>query len=403
MRRGSLLVACAVGLAAVSLAGARPAETPGVTSTKIVLGATAPLSGVASAFASVERGAAAYFAYVNAHGGVNGRTIDYRIADDGFNPAQTVPETRRLVEQEKVFAMVNSLGTEENLAVAQYLNDAGVPQLFVATGVASLGDAKRYPWTVGYIPSFTAEGRLYGRYLATLKGTHKIAVLAPNDEGGNNLVAGLRSGLGGKASWIADVQQYDPLATTIQSELAKLAQTRADLFLNFGTPAYALQAFLNAFKLGWTPQTIVPAYSSASSIIKIGQASTSPKQIAGTVSTVFVKDPTDPRWNKDKTVALYRSIMKKYQPSGDVNDPYNLYGMAVAYTTVDVLKKAGRNLTRAGVLKAALHLNESNPFLPPEIKVKTSPTDRFPIEQARLIRWRGDRWASFGPVYALGR
>jgi branched-chain amino acid transport system substrate-binding protein len=400
MRRALVLVVLG-GVVAVSGATARTEDAPGVTATKIVLGATAPLSGAASAFASVERGAAAYFAYVNAHGGVNGRTIDYRISDDGFDPSRTVPETRKLVEQDKVFAIFNSLGTEQNLAVAPYLNESGVPQLFAATGVDSLYDAKKYPWTVGYIPSFTAEGRLYGTYLASLKGSHKIAVLAPNDEGGNELVNGLRRGLGKKASQVVDVEQYDPLATSVQSEVAKLAATQANVFVNLGTPTYSLQADLAAFKLGWSPQMVVPAYSSASSIVKIGQASTSPKLIKGTISTVFVKDPTDPRWAKDKTVALYRSIMKKYNPSGDLQDPYNMYGMAVAYTMVDVLKKAGKSPTRENVMKAALHLNESNPFLPPEIRVKTSPTDRFPVEQARLIRWLGDRWGSFGPVYSL--
>ena len=400
MRR-TLVLAVLGGLLAVSGATARTHDTPGLTPTKIVLGATAPLSGAASAFASVERGAAAYFAYINAHGGVNGRTIDYRISDDGFDPSRTVTETRKLVEQDKVFAMFNSLGTEQNLAVAPYLNESGVPQLFAATGVDSLYDAKKYPWTVGYIPSFTAEGRVYGRYLATLKESHRIAVLAPNDEGGNELVNGLKSGLGKKASEIAGVEQYDPLATSVQSEVSKLAATHADVFVNLGTPAYALQAFVGSFKLGWSPQMVVPAYSSASSIIKIGQASTSAKEIVGTISTVFVKDPTDPRWAKDKTVALYRSIMRKYNASGDVKDPYNMYGMAVAYTMVDVLKKVGKNPTRDTVMKAALHLNESNPFLPPEIRVKTSPTDRFPVEQARLIRWLGTRWGSFGPVYSL--
>jgi branched-chain amino acid transport system substrate-binding protein len=400
MRR-ILVLAVLGGLLAVSGATARTQDTPGVTATKIVLGATAPLSSAASAFASVERGAAAYFAYVSAHGGVNGRTIDYRISDDGFDPSRTVTETRKLVEQDKVFAIFNSLGTEQNLAVAPYLNESGVPQLFAATGVDSLYDAKKYPWTVGYIPSFTAEGRVYGLYLASLKGSHRIAVLAPNDEGGNELVNGLKRGLGKKASEIAGVEQYDPLATSVQSEVSKLAATHADVFVNLGTPAYALQAFVGSFKLGWSPQMVVPAYSSASSIIKIGQASTSAKQIVGTISTVFVKDPTDPRWAKDKTVALYRSIMKKYNPNGDVKDPYNMYGMAVAYTMVDVLKKAGKNPTRENVMKASLHLNESNPFLPPEIRVRTSPTDRFPVEQARLIRWLGGRWGSFGPVYSL--
>jgi len=400
MRR-TVVLAVLGGLLAVPGATARTQDTPGVTATKIVLGATAPLSGAASAFASVERGAAAYFAFVNAHGGVNGRTIDYRISDDGFDPSRTVAETRKLVEQDKVFAIFNSLGTEQNLAVAPYLNESGVPQLFAATGVDSLYDAKKYPWTVGYIPSFTAEGRVYGRYLASLRGSHRIAVLAPNDEGGNELVNGLKRGLGKKASQIAGIEQYDPLATSVQSEVSKLAATHADVFVNLGTPAYALQAFVGSFKLGWSPRMVVPAYSSASSIIKIGQASTSPKQIVGTISTVFVKDPTDPRWAKDKTVALYRSIMKKYNASGDVKDPYNMYGMAVAYTMVDVLEKVGKNPTRENVMKASLHLNESNPFLPPEIRVRTSPTDRFPVEQARLIRWLGARWGSFGPVYSL--
>jgi len=403
MRRALLVLAVVAACCAASLAAARPQADPGITPTKIVLGATAPLSGPASAFASVERGAAAYFAYVNAHGGVNGRTIDYRISDDGFDPSRTVQETRKLVEQDGVFAMVNSLGTEENVAVAQYLNDNGVPQLFAATGVDSLGDPKKYPLTVGYIPTFTAEARLYGVYLGALNGTHKIAVLAAQDEGGDDLIAGLKRGLGKKAGEIVDVQRYDPLAAGVQAEVARLAGTHADVFVDFATPAYALQAFVAAFKLGWSPQTVVPAYSSASSIIKIAQLNTSAKHVAGLISTVFVKDPTDPRWRKDKTVALYRSIMKRYQPKGDVNDPYNMYGMAVAYTTVEVLKRAGKNPTRKAVVAAALHLNERNPFLQPEIRLRTSPVDHFPIEQARLIRWAGGRWVSFGRVFTVGR
>jgi branched-chain amino acid transport system substrate-binding protein len=399
----ALLVTAVAASAAASLAAARPHADPGITPTKIVLGATAPLSGPASLFASIERGAAAYFAYVNAHGGVNGRTIDYRISDDGFDPSRTVQETRKLVEQDGVFALFNSLGTEQNLAVAHYLNDSGVPQLFAATGVDAIFDAKRYPLTVGYIPTFTAEGRLYGVYLAALQGAHKIAVLAAQDEGGDDLIAGLKRGLGRKASQIVDIQRYDPLAAGVQAEVARLAATHADVFVDFATPAYALQAFVAAFKLGWSPQTIVPAYSSASSIIKIAQLNTSAKHVAGLISTVFVKDPTDPRWRKDKTVALYRSIMKRYQPKGDVNDPYNMYGMAVAYTMVDVLKRAGKNPTRNGVVQQALHLSERNPFLPSEIRLRTTPSDHVPIEQARLIRWAGDRWASFGRVYTVGR
>jgi len=148
----------------------RQTAAPGVTPTSLLLGGTAPLSGTASAYGSVARGADAYFKYVNARGGVHKRTITYRYVDDAYDPAQTVVATRRLVEQDKVFAIFNSLGTEHNLATREYLNASKVPQLFVASGATTWGrDAARYPQTIGFQPSYQAEGWVYGTYLARTK------------------------------------------------------------------------------------------------------------------------------------------------------------------------------------------------------------------------------------------
>ena len=166
-----------------------------VTAKTILVGGTTPLSGSASAYASVARGANAYFKYVNSRGGVNGRTIAYKFVDDGYDPARTVQATRQLVEQDKVFAIFNSLGTEHNAAIRDYLNAARVPQLFVASGATTFGrDFKQYPWTIGFQPSYRAEGWIYGKYLARTKPGAKIGVLFQNDDYGKDLMAGRSRG-----------------------------------------------------------------------------------------------------------------------------------------------------------------------------------------------------------------
>ena len=162
-----LLAGLFAALALTAGASGAGSSTPGVTSTQIVIGGTIPLSGVASAYQTVGKGAAAYFRYVNAHGGVFHRRITYLIRDDQYDPSQTVQKTRELVEQDHVFAIFNSLGTEQNLATRPYLNAMGVPQLFVASGALTWGkDSKQWPWTIGYQPNYVAEGTIYGRYVA---------------------------------------------------------------------------------------------------------------------------------------------------------------------------------------------------------------------------------------------
>ena len=196
MRRPRLLISMLV-LAGAIATGATAASSadPGITDKTILLGGTAPLSGPASAYAAVARGASAYFKYANTRGGVNGRTITYKYLDDAYNAAQSVQVTRQLVEQDKVFAVFNSLGTEQNEAVRAYLNQVKVPQLFVASGATTFGrDFKQYPYTIGFQPSYQAEGWIYGKYLARTKPGAKVAVLFQNDSYGKDLLAGLKSG-----------------------------------------------------------------------------------------------------------------------------------------------------------------------------------------------------------------
>jgi branched-chain amino acid transport system substrate-binding protein len=393
---------CALVLVAAAAGATR--TDPGVDATSVKIGGTVPLSGVAAAYASVGRGADAYFKYWNdTHGGVNGRKIDYEYLDDAYDPSQTVEQTRRLVQQDKVFAVVNSLGTEHSLAVRPFLNQSKVPQLFVATGATTFGrDYKQYPWSIGFLPSYTAEGVIYGKYVRANIKNAKIAVLYQDDDYGKELTNGLKKGLGPLASRVISTKGYDPTASDVNSQIASLKASKANTLMIFATPKYAIQSYIQASKLGWKPRIFVNQVASASNIMKISAAS-SGTLANGSISIAFVKDPSNPAFAKDKTVKLYRTIMKKYAPSGDPNDVYHMYAMAIAYTFIDALTRAGNPPTRDGIMKAVTHLNETNPFLLPGIRVTTTPTDHFPVKQAQVQVWRNGNWHLVGrPVSARG-
>ncbi|MBA2358511.1 MAG: ABC transporter substrate-binding protein [Actinobacteria bacterium] len=391
----------AIGLAAAvaaGAAGASPAADPGLTASSILIGGTAPLSGEASSAAAVARGAEAYFKYVNARGGVNGRRITYKYVDDGYDPGRTVQAVRQLVQQDRVFALFNTLGTANNLAIRDFLNSEKVPQLFVASGYTAWGsDARRYPWTIGYIPSYLSEGTVYGRHLVKTKPGAKIGVLYQNDDYGKDLLNGLRKGLGPKAGQIVKAVAYDPTSTNVDSQVAELKGTGANTFVVFAFGKFAIQAFIQANRLGWRPQIYVNAVSASSNLLALATQTSSKKTTTGAISIAFAKDPADPSWAGDPGIKLFEQIMKKYVPGGNLKDGYYSAGMASAFTLVDTLKKAGKNLTRQTVLKASANLNEANnPFLLPGIVVKTGPSDRFPVEQMQLERWSGTRWTRFG-------
>jgi branched-chain amino acid transport system substrate-binding protein len=384
--------------AAAALALGTPAATPGVTPTTITLGGTIPITGPAAAYGSVGKGAEAYFKYVNSKGGVFGRKIVYKFEDDEFDVAKTILLTRQLVERDNVLAIFNSVGTEHALAIRANLNDRKVPQLFVGSGVTQLAsEHRKYPWSMGYLPSFAGEGATYGRYVAAHQPKARIAVLYENSDFGKDMLNGLRRGLGRKGKIVA-TQSYEIADADVSSQLAKLKSSGADTLMLFATPKFAIFGYVGSFRLGWHPHIYVTSVSISPDIMKIAKFATNQKQVEGSISIAFVKDPTSTQWAEDRTVRLYKTVMKRYLPSAKADDVFNYYGMAVAYTMVDTLRRAGRNPTREGVLRAATHLNETNPFLLPGVRIRTTPNDYYPMDQVKLARYRGTHWQFFGKL-----
>ncbi|HEX9416890.1 MAG TPA: ABC transporter substrate-binding protein [Gaiellaceae bacterium] len=399
--RSPLLLAALLALALPLCVQASSAADPGVTSTSILIGGTVPLSGEAASGGLTAKGAAGYFAYVNAHGGVFKRKINYKYVDDEYDPSKTIQATRQLVQQDHVFAIFNPLGTAQNIAIRPYLNSLGVPQVFVASGWGGWArQYKQYPDTLGFIPTYTGEGIIYGRYIKQKTPKAKIAILYQDDDYGRELVSGLKKGLGSKARQIVSQQSYDPTATDVQSQIARLKASGANTLMIFAFGKFAIQSFVFVKKLGWKPQIFVNAVAAATSVMLLAKTS---GQTEGTISIVFFKDPSDPKWAKDPGMKLYKMIMSKYVHA-DYKNGYYGAGMASAFAMVAALKKAGKNLTRKGLLRAVTHLDiRNNPFALPGIRIKTSPTDRYPIEQAQLQRWHGSRWYSFGKLVSAPR
>jgi branched-chain amino acid transport system substrate-binding protein len=387
------LVLCAAAPAA------RPLQDPGVSAREVVIGGTIPLSGIAASYASVARGAEAYFAHLNARGGINGRRISYRYLDDQYNPQQTVQQTVRLVQQERVFAIFNTLGTEHNLAVRAFLNSRRVPQLFVGSGATTFGrDHRRYPYTIGFLPSYIGEGKVYARHILANRRNARIAVLYQNDDYGRDVLAGFRAGLRGKR---ITTQTYDPLSTDVASQVARLRSSGANLLMLITTPPFAIRALVAADRLGWRPQIYINQVGGATNIMRIIARSASPRIIDGAITLLSIKDPTNPRFRRDAGMRLYRSIMRRHLPRGDANDAFHVYSMAVAYTFADALRRAGRPPTRQGILRAVQNLNlRNNPFVLPGVVIRTTRTDHFPIEHGQLHRWRSDQWHPVGRVVA---
>jgi branched-chain amino acid transport system substrate-binding protein len=417
VRRRRLLILCLLALVFPLVVQASSGADPGVTSTSILIGGTVPVTGEAASGGLTAKGASAYFAYVNGKGGVLKRKITYKYLDDEYDPAKTIQATRQLVEQDHIFADFNSLGTAQNIAVRPYLNSKDVPQLFVASGWGGWArEYKRYPGTMGFIPTYTGEGIIYGRYVKKKLPKAKIGVLYQDDDYGRELVTALKKGLGAKQRQIVAQQSYDPTTTDVQSQVSRLKGSGANVLMIFAFGKFAIQAFVYVKKLGWKPQQIfVNAVAAATSVMKLASAS---GQTQNAISVGFFKDPADPRFDRDKGMKLYKTIMQKYGGGGRPGPAsvcsrglapswcsgYYLAGMASAYAMAAALKEAGKNLTRKGLLRAVTHLDiRNNPFVLPGVRIKTSPTDRYPIEQAQLQRWKSTRWRPLGKLVTAAR
>ncbi len=392
---GSRIAAIAAFLVTLAACGGSTttAQTDvGITSNSILLGNTIAQSGPAAAYGTIANAAKAYFTYINnTQGGVNGRKITYNILDDGYNPAQTVPLTKQLVEQDQVFAMFGGLGTQSQTSVRDYLNAKKVPQLFVATGATTfMADFSAHPYTIGWQPPYQGEARIYAKDVLAKHPSAKIGVLYQNDDYGQDYLKGLTDGLGSSASMIVDKEPYDVTAADTAAQLVKLKAHGADTVFLFTTPGFTIKSLVIITKLGWSPAIYLNSVSNPA--VYMGIAASAGAALKNMTSVGYIKDPTDPQWASDAGMLLYKQVIANCSTC-NVNDGFNIYGVAVAFTMVDVLKQAGSNLTRANVMSiAGSNLNETNPFLLPGVVVKTTSTDHYPITQDQVITWSSNAW-----------
>jgi len=368
---------------------------PGVTDTEIKIGQTMAYSGPASAYGTIGKVGQAYFKMINDQGGINGRKIDFISLDDGYSPPRTVEQTRRLVEQEQVLLTFQALGTPSNTAVHKYMNTRKVPQLFVASGATKWGDPKRFPWTMGWQPSFQLEARIYAKYVLQNKPDAKIGILYQNDDYGKDYLKGLKDGLGDKAAKmiVAEVS-YEVTDASVDSQIVTLQGSGADVFIDISTPKFAAQAIRKSYDIGWGPLHLInnPASSIASVLLPAGLVKS-----VGLISIAYLKDPTDQAWKEDKGVQGYLAFMKKYYSGGSTDDVFNVGAYSAAQTLVQVLEQCGDDLTRENVMRQAANIKDLElPMLLPGIRINTSPTDFFPIEQVQLIRFDGRSWVRVG-------
>ena len=399
MMSGSLPVAAGQDNAPSRLPPAAGANAPGITDTEIKIGQTMPYSGPLSGYGTIGRAEAAYFKMINDSGGINGRTLNLISRDDGYSPPKTVEQIRQLIEQENVAFIFQSLGDVTNAAVERYLNDRGIPQLFLADGSSKWDDPQHFPWTMAWQPSYRTEGRIDAAYILRSKPDAKIAVLVQDSLGGKDYVAGLEDGLGERASTlIVKKLTYQAIDPSIDGQISMLQATGADTFFNISVPKFAAQAIRKIWDIDWKPTHILSFVStSVGGTLKPAGLERS----VGIISVSFLKDPNDPQWDADPGMKEWRAWMEKYYPDGDRSDAANIYGYLISQTLVQVLKQCGDNLSRANIMRQAANLHELElPLLLPGIRINTSPTDYRPVKQMQPIRFNGHNWEMFGDVIA---
>ncbi|MDH6258932.1 ABC transporter substrate-binding protein [Bradyrhizobium sp. BR13661] len=397
-RRNSLatLAMLAAGVLITTPAFAQKQYDPGASDTEIKIGNIMPYSGPASSYGVIGKTEAAFFKMINDLGGINGRKINFISYDDAYSPPKAIEQARKLVESDEVLLIFQALGTPSNSAIMKYMNAKKVPQLFVASGGTKFGDPKNFPWTMGFQPNYQSEGRIYAKYILDKFPNGKIAVFWQNDDAGKDQFKGLKDGLGEKASMIIADKSYEVSDPSIDSQIVALHDSGADIFFSWAAPKGSAQAIRKVGELGWKPKFFLAnTATSVASVLKPAGL----EYAKDIISTIYLKEPTDPTWDKDPAVVKWRDFMDKYYPDGDKTNANNVYGYVQAEAMVQVLKQCGDNLTRDNVMKQAANLkNFHSDLMMPGIMVNTSPDDYFPIEQMQLMRFNGQAWEPFGEV-----
>jgi branched-chain amino acid transport system substrate-binding protein len=400
MAKRFLALLLAFGLTSlVAVAGAGAQTVVGVTATEIKVGNTNPYSGPASAYGTIGKAIGAYFKKVNDEGGVNGRKINYITYDDGYSPPKTVEMVRKLVEQDQVALLFQTLGTPPNSAIHRYMNQQKAPHLFVATGATKWNDPKNFPWTMGFQPNYQTEGRVYAAHMLKNTPDAKVGILYQNDDYGKDYLKGFEDALteAGKKNLIVLRQSYEVTDPTIDSQIVNLKNSGATVFFNITIPKFAVQAIKKAHDIGWKPVHYLNNVSSSlSTVLKPAGLEAS----KGLITALYMKEVTDPKWRNDKGYLEWVTWMKKYYPEGALDDQANGYGYNVAILMTHVLKQCGNDLSRENIMRQAANIKDLElPLLIPGIKINTSPTDFAPIEQEQLARFDGEKWAEFGEIF----
>ena len=370
---------------------------PGVSDTEIKIGNTVPYSGATSPYGTIGKSEAGYFRMVNDQGGINGRKIDFISRDDASSPPKTLEMVRRLVEEDHVLLMFSPLGTPPNTAIWSYLNENKVPQLFVTSGAEKFNDPKNHPWTMGWLPSYRIESRIYARYILQNLPNAKIAVLYENDDFGKDYLVGLRQGLGASADqMIVASQSYELTDPSVDSQVVALHSSGATVLLTAASAKMAAQTIRKIYEIDWKPTHFLTTVATS---VKAVMQPAGPEKAVGIISAGFIKDPTDPQWQGAPEYKEWLAWMKKYNSSANVADVLAVWGYSMAQTMAAVLKDCGDDLTRESVMKhaASLH-NLTLPMLLPGITLSTNANDFAPIKQMRLMKFDGVTWKLFGEV-----
>jgi branched-chain amino acid transport system substrate-binding protein len=390
-----LATACGRGSSGGSGGSGSSGSDPGITATSIKLGGSYPFSGPASAYGTIGVSAKAYFDWLNAKGGINGRKIEFTTLDDGYEPARALQNAKQLVEQNKVFALFNTLGTANNLASWDYLNQNKVPQVYVATGASEFGaDPAKHPFTIGWQPDYVSEARVYASYLKQNKPNAKVAALYQNDAFGKNLLNGFKAAVQGTGIQVTTAESYEVSDPSVDSQVSKLATSKADVFLDITTPKFGAQAIHRLTEVGWKPLHILNNVAASKTLVLKPAGLAASK---GIVSVSYFKDPEDARWANDPAMMEYKAGLKQYAPKADVNEPFNVYGWAVANTMAEALKQM-KQPTRAALMDAIRNMNLDIPLLLPGVSVRTSPSDGYPIQDMQIMRFDGEHWQLLGNV-----
>jgi branched-chain amino acid transport system substrate-binding protein len=389
--------ATVVGTATPAGTTAPAGEAPGISDTEILLGAEAVLSGgLGAVYSTIPKTVEAYFDYINdTEGGVCGRKIVYRLEDNYDDPARAMEAARKLVEEDKVFALVCNMGDAPHAASWEYLNQMGVPDMVSAGGHRFGADPQGHPWTVQTIPSYTVEGTFFGQYISENLPGKTVAVLWETSAAGVDGLAGLERGLDPSKNEIVADQSYNNGDVSISSQVANLESSNADVVVLFSSPGFTAQAMKNADRLGWHPQWVMSYINSDDMMFQFVPA----ELLEGTITFQALKLAA---WRDDPAVARHYELMHEY--GGPTPTNFTVFAQTVAEVAVEALKRSCDNLTRDGLMESLESIEDFHSDLMLDgVNVSFSDNDHIGLQTGRMLRVRVEdgkgKFEYFGPLF----